>query len=578
GAPPRSCPSRSRSAGGRRPGRCRARGRRAGARLVPCVARQRGTRGPSRRGSLGPPGSSLALLSEAYDGRRDGTETEPGWSLAVPGRYGERSPVQPELLAQRFLTLGVELPVLHAPAAGELGGIEHLAPARPRPRQQAVRVGLLDPHRACPAVGGLQANHDGLERAGRHAQARELFFARERELAPARLRVSQASLEGVGQVGERARLARGQHVSAQSAQPDEELDAHDPAVLRGQRPLSALVLEVAGDVERDSLRPDVELLVHVPAPLRAREAELQRREVVHTHEGRDHRLVVVDPGLEVAHEVELEHREHLAAVVRGPIHLDVLLRAHRLGDEDRHRLARAQLAVARTLPAIPVHLRLAVVPEALELTWCAGPRRHEGALHHGRTGQGEQRGDEVRARGDHGGRIARAGVWQFPVEWMDDGPISGKGCVAELRSGTIPGRVDARSAGAAKGRRSLMSGSPRHDCAALLAHADWVRGLARHLVADAHAADDLAQDALAAALVHPPPDDRPLRGWLAGVLRNLVRQEQREAGNRRAREEVSVRAEVEDSSAELLERLDSHRALVEAVARLDEPYRAAILM
>ena len=112
----------------------------------------------------------------------------------------------------------------------------------------------------------------------------------------------------------------------------------------------------------------------------------------------------------------------------------------------------------------------------------------------------------------------------------------------------------------------------------MLAHADWVRALARHLTADAHAADDLAQDALAAALVRPPGDERPLRGWLAAVLRNLVRQSRRETGNRIAREQTAARAEAGDSSSELLERLESHRAVVEAVARLDEPYRGAILL
>jgi RNA polymerase sigma-70 factor (ECF subfamily) len=122
-----------------------------------------------------------------------------------------------------------------------------------------------------------------------------------------------------------------------------------------------------------------------------------------------------------------------------------------------------------------------------------------------------------------------------------------------------------------------MTDPRRHDCEALLASADWVRALARQLLADAQAAEDLAQDALAAALVRPPPLDRPLRGWLAGVVRNLVRQGKRDAGNRRARECEVARAEAQDS-AELLERLDSHRAVVEAVARLDEPYRAAILM
>ena len=123
-----------------------------------------------------------------------------------------------------------------------------------------------------------------------------------------------------------------------------------------------------------------------------------------------------------------------------------------------------------------------------------------------------------------------------------------------------------------------MTDASRIDCAALLAHADWVRALARQLVRDAHAAEDLAQDTLAAALVRPPPLDRPLRGWLAAVLRNLVREERRDSSHRGARERAAARAEADSSSEELLLRLDSHRALVEAVARLDEPYRAAILM
>src|SRR6185436_14559037 len=60
-----------------------------------------------------------------------------------------------------------------------------------------------------------------------------------------------------------------------------------------------------------------------------------------------------------------------------------------------------------------------------------------------------------------------------------------------------------------------------HDCQALLAQVGWVRALAQHLTRDGHAADDLAQDAIQAALVRPPPDDRPLQSWLAGIVRNL---------------------------------------------------------
>lgn len=123
-----------------------------------------------------------------------------------------------------------------------------------------------------------------------------------------------------------------------------------------------------------------------------------------------------------------------------------------------------------------------------------------------------------------------------------------------------------------------MTDSAKYDEGTLLAHAGWVRALARHLTADAHAADDLAQDTLAAALVQPPPSDRPLRGWLAAILRNLARQDRRAAGRRGARERAVARDEVATSTAQSLERLDSLRAVVDAVTRLDEPYRSAILM
>jgi predicted RNA polymerase sigma factor len=55
----------------------------------------------------------------------------------------------------------------------------------------------------------------------------------------------------------------------------------------------------------------------------------------------------------------------------------------------------------------------------------------------------------------------------------------------------------------------------------LLAHTAWARRLARSLTADADAADDLVQETWIAATQHPPATDRPLRPWLAVVLRNL---------------------------------------------------------
>jgi RNA polymerase sigma-70 factor (ECF subfamily) len=123
-----------------------------------------------------------------------------------------------------------------------------------------------------------------------------------------------------------------------------------------------------------------------------------------------------------------------------------------------------------------------------------------------------------------------------------------------------------------------MDDSSRPDCAALLAHAGWVRGLARHLVADAHAADDVAQDALVAALAGAPARRGALAAWLAGVVRNLARLERRRSANRGARERVAARVEADDVGAQLLERLEAHREVVEVVGRLGEPYRTAILL
>ena len=57
----------------------------------------------------------------------------------------------------------------------------------------------------------------------------------------------------------------------------------------------------------------------------------------------------------------------------------------------------------------------------------------------------------------------------------------------------------------------------------LLERAAWVRRLARGLVSDASAADDLAQEAWVAALSSAPTDEGSLRNWMAGVLARLER-------------------------------------------------------
>ncbi len=112
----------------------------------------------------------------------------------------------------------------------------------------------------------------------------------------------------------------------------------------------------------------------------------------------------------------------------------------------------------------------------------------------------------------------------------------------------------------------------------VLEHSGWLRELARRLVRDPNAADDLAQSTWLAALEHRPATDRPLRQWLASVLRNFARQEVRRRARMRAREESVARPEAEPAADERLMRAALQREIVDAVLSLHEPYRMTILM
>src|SRR5262249_45109447 len=89
------------------------------------------------------------------------------------------------------------------------------------------------------------------------------------------------------------------------------------------------------------------------------------------------------------------------------------------------------------------------------------------------------------------------------------------------------------------------SRSARHDPgvapaatdAAVLADLDGLPALARSLVHGDAQAEVLLQDTGIAALEHPPATDRPVRPWLAAVLRNRWRMDRRGDARRRARED-----------------------------------------
>ena len=118
------------------------------------------------------------------------------------------------------------------------------------------------------------------------------------------------------------------------------------------------------------------------------------------------------------------------------------------------------------------------------------------------------------------------------------------------------------------------------DLEALLKSSGWVRSLARSLVADSHSADDLAQDAWVIALQKgvDPQDARGIRRWFAAILRNTARDRWRGDTRRAFREGEVARDAQEGESTEMLERLETHRRVVDAVVALDEPYRGTLLL
>jgi RNA polymerase sigma factor (sigma-70 family) len=117
---------------------------------------------------------------------------------------------------------------------------------------------------------------------------------------------------------------------------------------------------------------------------------------------------------------------------------------------------------------------------------------------------------------------------------------------------------------------------PLHD--ELQRHAGGLRVLARDLLRDPHAADDVAQAACAQALARPPRTPGPLGGWLHRTVVNFARQWHRGERRRAAREAALPERDATPGVDEQLARRDTLRAVTTAVLQLEEPYQTAIFL
>lgn len=111
----------------------------------------------------------------------------------------------------------------------------------------------------------------------------------------------------------------------------------------------------------------------------------------------------------------------------------------------------------------------------------------------------------------------------------------------------------------------------------LLAHDGFVRGIARALLLDESRVDDVVQQTWIRALrTHESP--RSVRAWLASIARRLALDVRRRDMARSRHESAAAIPEASPSMERILERERMRRVVVEAVARLEEPYQSAILL
>ena len=124
-------------------------------------------------------------------------------------------------------------------------------------------------------------------------------------------------------------------------------------------------------------------------------------------------------------------------------------------------------------------------------------------------------------------------------------------------------------------REAMTTEAMSRDPESLLSHAGFLRALARELVGPVEA-EDVVQDTWLAALNRPPR--QRVRAWMSVVTRNLVRDRHRTSTARRRRETEVTRTGERAAVPGTDERIEIHRALVDAIASLDGPSREVVVL
>jgi RNA polymerase sigma-70 factor (ECF subfamily) len=114
--------------------------------------------------------------------------------------------------------------------------------------------------------------------------------------------------------------------------------------------------------------------------------------------------------------------------------------------------------------------------------------------------------------------------------------------------------------------------------AALLAEDRFVRSVAWSLLHDPDLAADAAQETWLATIRAQPEARGGLRGWLTTVARNAARLGRRGDARRAGRERAAARPEGVPSVAEVVEREETRRRVVDAVLSLEPAARDVVLL